>query len=150
MREALSLPSFLYIELLLSNVVSSADHWLVFNFKAWQSCPVNTGDTQKLLKYLATGKPSNDTLTNRLDVVVDTINDDTEKVSVMFTVQDEKEVYGALRAKEARNEKDQEWGRLVIELTEQGRTDDIVICAKDPEFRYKTLIELGIYKETEQ
>lgn len=126
--------------------VGSQDHWVLFNFSNWQNCPVDTGNTQKLLKYFATGNPSNDQLTSRLDEVVDSINTDPKKVNEMWTVEDEKKLIARETREKIQKETFEKSAQIMIELFEQNRFDEIERIKEDPRY----LEELIAKKQAEK
>lgn len=135
-------------------IINSEDHWLLFDYTAWEKCPVDTGATANLLKYIQTGIPSDD-LTNDIDKIVKETNLDKKKVNQMITVQDEmKNLYKVGKADgiaegkavgiaEGKAEGETSYGKLVDCLLADKRFDELSVISKDVNLRNK------LYKEYE-
>ena len=95
----------------------SRTHWLVLNAKAYDSAVEHLS---ALLKYMATGKTSSDSLVKEIDKEVDEINHNAEKRGIMATVNDliRDEKRDLEKRLEARH-------KLEIEQMEQARKDEV-------------------------
>lgn len=136
-------------------VINSEDHWLLFDYTAWEKCPVDTGATANLLKYIQTGIPS-DELTNDIDKIVKETNLDKKKVNQMITVQDEmKNLYKVGKADgiaegkavgiaEGKAEGETSYGKLVDCLLADKRFDELSLISKDVNLRNKLYEEYEI------
>ena len=120
-------------------IINSQDHWLLFDYSAWEKCPVDTGATANLLKYIATGIPS-DELTNEIDKIVKETNLDKKKVNQMITVQDEmKNLYKVGKA-----DGQASYGKLVDCLLADKRIDELKKISSDINLRNKLYEEYEI------
>ena len=128
-------------------IIDSQDHWLLFDYTAWEKCPVDTGATANLLKYIQTGIPS-DELTNDIDKIVRGTNLDKKKVNQMITVQEDMQyLYDAGIAKgEARGiaKGEAKYARLVDCLLADKRFDELSKISKDANLLNKLYEEYEI------
>ena len=120
---------------------------MLFDYTAWEKCPVDTGATANLLKYIQTGIPS-DELTNDIDKIVKETNLDKKKVNQMITVQDEmKNLYKVGKADgiaKGKAEGETSYGKLVDCLLADKRFDELSLISKDVNLRNKLYEEYEI------
>ena len=133
-------------------VADTKAHWLVFNFMAFDQCPVETGNTKALLEYLATKHVGNNQLTQEIDTIVEDLNRDEGARGIMSTLE-----YEYKRKIEKARKESFEFGqkqgielgenravKLSIALVEDGRFDDLKLIQTDHELYEKLCDEYKI------
>lgn len=124
-------------------------HWLILNASAWREDV--DADRARLLEYVHTNEAADDGLIHRIQDAVREANADAgwreSAVGFMTVEQDQRaQMHGARLEglEQGREEGAQQFGRLVDELLDAGRLDDLKRAADDAAYRESLMTELGL------
>lgn len=121
----LGVPSYLFEPRCINHenvVLSSRQHWLVFNASAWQA--EGDASTRSLLQYVSTGESGHDALTEEIKSLVSSENR-KERLAMLFDAWEKMAMDHRVEKRAAVKEATQNVLAAVGYLQEKGRADEI-------------------------